>query len=247
VSLADYKSVLVTGASSGIGEATVRALAPHGLEIHALARRRDRLEKLSDETGCRVHAIDLRDVDALYEVFGSLEVDVLINNAGVARGFAGFLNTSREDIDMGLETNLQSLLHLLRIAVPGMVERRRGHVINIGSVSGLYPLRSTLYGASKAAVHMLSQTLRLEIKGSGVRVTEICPGRVDTEAVAAAIDDPAIRAQAAHTGIQELESDDIAAAVLYALDAPWRVNVSMIEITPTEQVFGGFEFTPVPS
>ena len=102
-----------------------------------------------------------------------------------------------------------------------------------------------LYGASKAAVHMLSKTLRLEVKGSGVRVTEICPGRVDTEIMEASIDDPELRAQVANSGIHELVSEDIADAVVYAIDAPWNVNIGLIEITPTEQVFGGFEFTPV--
>jgi 3-hydroxy acid dehydrogenase/malonic semialdehyde reductase len=109
----------------------------------------------------------------------------------------------------------------------------------------LYPIASPVYGASKSAVHQLSQNLRLELAGSRVRLTEICPGRVSTEFFDAAIDDPDKRAAIKETGINELTADDIADAVVYALDAPWRVNVSLIELQPTEQVFGGMNLTPV--
>jgi NADP-dependent 3-hydroxy acid dehydrogenase YdfG len=243
--LSDYTSALVTGASSGIGAATVRALARRGIKVQALARREDRLKALADETGCTPITLDLRDRDAIYEQLSDLDVDILIGNAGTGRGFDGLLNASPDDIDVTLETNVQALIHVLRAVLPGMVGRRRGHVVNIGSVAGLYPISSIIYGASKGAVHLLNQNLRIELRGSGVRATEICPGRVRSEFFDASIADPEKAAKTKNTGIQELESEDIADAVIFALDAPWRMNVSTIEIQPTEQTFGGLSFDPL--
>ena len=109
----------------------------------------------------------------------------------------------------------------------------------------LYPIKSSIYGATKGAVHLMSQNLRLELQGSGVRVTEICPARVRTEFFDAAIDDPDRRKQIQETGIHELTAEDIADAILYALDTPWHVNVNLMEIHPTEQAYGGLRFDPV--
>jgi 3-hydroxy acid dehydrogenase/malonic semialdehyde reductase len=239
MALDDYRCALVTGASSGIGAAMVRALRARGLETHALARRRERLQALAEETGCNPIELDLCDTDALYRALDGLEVDILVNNAGVAMG-AGrpLFDTGREDIEATTNTNVLSLLHVIRAVVPGMVARKRGHIVNIGSVAGLMPLISSLYGASKGAVHLLNQNLRVELLGSGVRVTEICPGRVRTEIFEVSYDDPE-KARAATGGFTLLEPEDIADAILYALDAPWRVNVATIEILPTEQALGG--------
>lgn len=242
--LSDYSSALVTGASSGIGAATVRALAERGLKVHAAARRGDRLEALAAETGCTIHRLDLRDRAAVYDLLGELEIDVVVNNAGVGRGFEPLFRAAPDDIDTTIGTNVQAAIHLLRAVLPGMTRRRRGHVVNIGSVAGLYPIKSSIYGASKGAVHLLSENLRLELQGSGVRVTEICPARVATEFFDVAIDDPKIRSKAKDTGIRELQPEDIAAAIVFALDAPWHVNVNLIELQPTEQTFGGFHLTP---
>jgi len=240
--LSDYQTALVTGASSGIGAATVRALAGRGIEVHALARRKERLEELAGETGCIPHILDLRDRDALYETLSTLDVDILIGNAGTGRGFDGLLNATPEDIDLTIGTNVQALIHVLRAVLPGMIERKRGHVVNLGSVAGLYPINSVIYGASKGAVHLVNQNLRIELKGTGVRTTEICPGRVSTEIFDASIDDPEKAAAVKNTGIEELTAGDIADAILFALDAPRRMNVNLIEIQPTEQTFGGAAF-----
>lgn len=242
--LSDYKTALVTGASSGIGAATVRALSARGVQVQALARREDRLKALADETGCIPIALDLRDRDAIYENLSSLEVDILVGNAGTGRGFDGLLNASPEDIDITLETNVQALVHVLRATLPGMVQRQRGHVVNIGSVAGLYPISTVIYGASKGAVHLLNQNLRIELRGTGIRTTEICPGRVKSEFFDVSIKDPEKAAKVKETGTQDLESEDIADAIMFALDAPWRMNVSTIEIQPTEQTFGGSAFHP---
>ena len=126
-----------------------------------------------------------------------------------------------------------------------LIERGVGHVVNIGSVAGLYPMSSGVYGASKGAIHFLSTNLRLELAGTGIRVTEICPGRVRTEFYDAAIDDPDLRDAIKETGVTEITSEDVAAAIAYALDAPWYVNVARIELQPTEQTYGGMQVTPI--
>ena len=242
--LSDYETALVTGASSGIGAATVRALTGRGITVHALARREDRLQALSEETGCTPIALDLRDRDAIHDRLAALDVDILVGNAGVARGMSGLLEASPDDIDMTIGTNVQGLIHVLRAVLPSMVERGRGHVVNIGSVAGLYPLNSVIYGASKGAVHLLNQNLRIELKGSGVRSTEICPGRVVTEIFDVSFDDKEKAEQMKDPGIEQLEAEDIADAILFALDAPARMNVNLIEIQPTEQIFGGITMAP---
>ena len=245
MALDDYGSALVTGASSGIGAAVVRRLCARGLTVHALARRQQRLEALAEETGCVSHVLDVRDTPRIAEVIGGLDVDIVVNNAGLGRGFGKLHEARPEDIDTTIDTNVRAAIHVLRVSLPGMLSRNRGHVVNMSSVAGLYPMASPIYGASKSAVHQLSRNLRLELAGSRVRLSEICPGRVSTEFFDAAIDDPDKRAAVKETGINELTADDVADAVLYALDAPWRVNVSLIELQPTEQVFGGMTLTPV--
>ena len=244
MSLSDYRKVLVTGASSGIGEAVVRRLTRHNLEVHALARRQDRLSELASSTGCVPLALDLRDTDALYDTLESTEYDVLINNAGLGRGYNSLAVASREDISRTIETNVTAAIHVVHALLPGMIARQRGHLVNLGSIAGLYPMPTALYSASKGALHLLSQGLRMELKGSAVRCTEICPARVRTEFFDTAFDDP-IKAEQAASGFELLEPNDIADAILYALDAPWRVNVSTIEITPTEQYIGGIYIEPV--
>ena len=245
MALADYGSALVTGASSGIGAAVVRRLCARGLTVHAMARRQRRLDALAEETGCLSHVLDVRDTPRLSQVISGLDADIVVNNAGLGRGFGKLHEARAEDIDTTIDTNVRAAIHVLRVSLPGMLSRNRGHIVNMSSVAGLYPMASPVYGASKSAVHQLSQNLRLELAGSRVRLTEICPGRVSTEFFDAAIDDPDKRAAIKETGINELTADDIADAVVYALDAPWRVNVSLIELQPTEQVFGGMNLTPV--
>ena len=239
------RTALVTGASSGIGAAVVRRLAANGWEVHALARRAARLEALADETGCVPHALDIRDGAALARLMAGLAPDLLVNNAGLGAGITGLVTASREDIARTIDTNVTAVLELTRLTLPGMIARGRGHVVNLGSVAGLYPLVSAVYGASKGAVRLMSQNLRLELRGTGIRVTEICPGRVATEFYDAAVADPAARDRLKNTGIREISPDDIAGAILYAVSAPAHVNVSTIELQPLEQSFGGARFDPI--
>jgi 3-hydroxy acid dehydrogenase/malonic semialdehyde reductase len=236
------RTALVTGASSGIGEAVVRKLTAEGWQVHALARRAARLQALANETGCIPHALDIRDGEALERLMAGLAPDLLVNNAGLGAGITGLVAATREEVAQTIDTNITAVLDLLRLTLPGMIVRGRGHVVNIGSVAGLYPTVSAVYGASKGAVRLMSQNLRLELRGTGVRVTEICPGRVSTEFYDVAVTDPATSKRLKDTGIREISPGDIAEAILYAVSAPPHVNVSTIELQPVEQTFGGVQF-----
>ena len=245
MSLGEYRTALVTGASSGVGAATARALRGRGLEVHMVARGRERLEPLAAELGAIAHALDLRDPAAIHRTFGALEVDVLVNNAGMGLGYdGGFLTLTPEDIDAQLETNLSAALHATRAVAPGMAQRRRGHVVNVTSISALYPIQFATYAAGKGGLHLFTQNLRIELKGTGVRVTEVAPGRTKTSFFDRAMPDDAAR-EAFLSGFEILQPEDVADAILYALDAPWRVNVGLIELTPTEQFVGGMTVAPV--
>jgi len=173
-----------------------------------------------------------------------LAVDLLVNNAGLGAGITGLTEASREEIARTIETNVVAVLDLIRLLAPGMIARGRGHIVNLGSVAGLYPGPSAIYGASKGAVRIMGWDLRQELRGTGLRVTEILPGRVTTEFYDAAVADPETRERLTRTGIRELRPADVAAAVLYAATAPAHVNVSAIELQPVEQVFGGIGFYP---
>lgn len=244
MTLSDYRTALVTGASSGIGAATVAALSRRGLRVHALARRIDRLERLADSTGCAIHRLDVRETAALHQLVGSIKPDILVNNAGLGRAFGSLATAEIDDIERTLDTNVTAAVHAIRAALPAMIDRADGHIVNIGSMAGLHAIPAALYGASKGAIHMLSTDLRLELEGTGVRVTEICPGRVSTGFYDVAIDDTELSAMAKESGVDEVTSDDIADAIVYALEAPWRVNVNRIELQPTEQTYGGSQFVP---
>ncbi len=236
---------LVTGASSGIGAATVRLLSASGWAVTAVARREDRLRRLASETGCRPVVLDVTDRAGVAGVGHTAPFDLVVNNAGLGRAMGAIWEATDDDIDRTIDTNVTAVINVVRAVVPGMIDRGRGHIVNMSSVLALYPGPAALYGATKGAVHLLSQDLRHELRGTGIRVTEICPGRVSTEFYDVALDDPEAAAQAKATGIEEVQPDDVAHAVLYAVSAPWRVNVSTIEISPTEQTYGGAQFSPV--
>ncbi len=237
----DYRTALVTGASSGIGAALVERLSREGIEVHALARSADALAGLAARTGCVPHAIDVADTAALVTLTAGTEFDILVNNAGVDRP-AGLLRGQAADVDLLVDVNLRAVLHLCRLVVPGMVARDRGHVINISSIAGAYNFGgNSIYHATKAAVSMLSRQLRIDVFGRRVRVTEICPGRVATDIFAHVHgDSPEIRARFLD-GFELPEAKDIAEAIAFAIAAPVAVNIGHMEITPTLQVPGGLQ------
>jgi len=243
--LTNESVAVVTGASSGIGEACVRALRANDVIVHALARRSDRVERLADETGCIPHTFDVRDRDAVTELGATVPADVLINNAGLGRAMGSLWTAELDDIERTVDTNVTAAILMIRALVPGMVERRQGHLVNISSTMAVYPGGAALYGATKGAIHKLSRDLRLELKGTGVRVSEINPGRVATEFYDVAIDDAAERAKATDHGITELSPGDVADSILHVLNAPRHVSINQLELTPTEQVYGGYAFAPI--
>jgi len=241
-----YGSALVTGASTGIGGKLAERLRAKGLEVHAIARDGAKLEALAQRTGAIPHAIDLGDTAALEAELGGLEIDVLANIAGVSR-MGNVLDSSREDIDALVDINLTAVLHLVRILLPGMIERDRGHIVNISSIAGHYNFFGhTAYHAAKAAVHQLSRQIRNDTLGKRIRVTEISPGRVETEIFGRNLGgSPEALAEAHATyfeGYEALQTDDVANAIEFALDSPPHMNVGLIEVMPTFQVPGGLTF-----
>ena len=240
----DLHSCLVTGATSGIGAATVRALTGSGRRVLAVGRREDRLSALAEETGAETLTADVRDIEPISAAIQQFSPDILINNAGVGHGIDGIEGLDPDTLQEAFDINVTAPTQLIAAALPGMRERGRGHIVNIGSIAGLHTLVSAVYGGTKSAIHRISQNLRFELSGSGIRVTEICPGRVSSEFYSAAAGNPQRLAVMGQSGITELVPDDIAAAILYAVDSPHHVNVSMIEILPTEQAVGGVKAEP---
>ena len=169
MAFSDYRRALVTGASFGIGAATVTRLRREGLEVHAIARSGDALAELATRTGCIPHVIDVTDRAAMATLCDSVPFDILINNAGVDKP-RSFLNATQEDIDLLVDVNLRAVLHICRMVVPGMVQRDRGHVVNISSIAGAYNFGgNSTYHATKAAISMLSRQLRIDAFGKRVR------------------------------------------------------------------------------
>lgn len=242
----DYTTALVTGASTGMGEATARRFRERGLEVHAVARDATRLQALADEIGVIPHAVDLSDTDAVEAELSGIPVDVLVNNAGVSRQ-GNILSSTRDDVDDMVHVNLRAVLQLSRIFLPGMVERDLGHVVNITSIAGHYNFFGhTAYHATKAAVHQVSRQLRNDTLGKRIRVTEISPGRVETEIFGRNLGGtPEAMEEAWKTfyeGYESLTTADIVGALDYAVAAPRHANIGLIEIMPTFQVPGGLTF-----
>jgi NADP-dependent 3-hydroxy acid dehydrogenase YdfG len=177
-----YRTALVTGASRGIGAAICRRLGALGLEVHALARDAAALDSLAQETGAHPHALDVRDTDRIAAAVADLEIDVLVNNAGMISAVKPLAGQSAEDIDRVLDVNLRAPLHIMRLVLPGMVARGRGHVINVTSTAAHHTFGGTApYAAAKAGLSQAGRVTRYDLAGTGVRLTEIAPGRVETE------------------------------------------------------------------
>lgn len=243
-------TVLVTGASSGFGAAIARRFVAEGARVIATARRTERLAELAAELGPNLCAIplDVRDRAAVEQIVSTLpaqfaEIDVIVNNAGLALGLAPAAQVDLDDWDEMIDTNCKGLVHCTRAVLPGMVARRRGHVINLGSVAGSYPYPGgNVYGATKAFVHQFSLNLRSDLHGTGVRVTCIEPGMGGgTEFSTVRFQGDRDRANAVYAGMQPLGPSDIAEAVHWATSLPAHVNINTIELMPTAQSFAPFQ------
>jgi NADP-dependent 3-hydroxy acid dehydrogenase YdfG len=243
MSLDRYRSAVVTGASRGIGAAIVRQLCTSGLDVYAVARSSDDLSALATETGCQPFALDISHRDAVMSALPGLNADILVNNASALARSSTSWEAAPDEIDALLEVNLKGTLNCLAAAVPGMKARGMGHIVNLGSMAGAWTLPGMpVYAMTKAAIHNLSHTLRLDLHGSGVRVSEIAPGRVETGAHLALLDDRAEGRRRFYEGFDSLHPDDVAEAVMFVLGAPQRMDVSYMEIVPTDQSYGGSQF-----
>ena len=242
--------VLVTGASSGIGQATARSFVETGATVLLTARRGDRLEALAQALGERAHpyALDVTDAQAVEAFFRSLpdglrDISILVNNAGCAHGMDPAWEAKAEDWQSMVDLNISALLRMTRAVLPGMVERDRGHIINIGSVAGSYPYPGgNVYGATKAFVEQFSLNLRCDLHGKKIRVTNIEPGLVQTDFSLVRFAGDEARAAAVYQGIEAMTAEDIADAVVWAASTPERVNVNRIELMATGQTPAGFRF-----
>ncbi len=240
------QTVLITGATSGIGEATARAFAAEGYRLVITGRRADRLKKLkaSLETGgaqVELLSFDVRDpnacraaLDALHADFA--KIDILVNNAGLAAGLEHIDKGDYLDWHAMIDTNIKGLLHITKCVSAKMVARGSGHIINIGSIAGTQPYENgAVYAATKHAVHALSQGMRMDFLSHGIRVTEIRPGMVETEFSVVRFHGDHERAGNVYAGVTPLTGDDIAEAILWAVSLPPHVNIDEIVLTPVQQ------------
>ena len=240
-------TVLITGATSGFGEATARRFAREGHRLIITGRRGDRLETVARELETPVHRLefDVRDRSAVDRALASIPtdfaaVDVLVNNAGLALGLAKAHEASWDDWETMIDTNVKALAYVTRQVLPGMVARNRGHVVNVGSIAGEYPyLGGNVYGATKAFVAQLSRNLRADLIGTAVRVTNVEPGLAETEFSLVRFHGDAERARKVYEGTQALTGDDVAEAIYWAVTLPPHVNVNSIELMPVCQAAAG--------
>ena len=244
--ISDYRTALVTGANTGMGEAITRMLSEGGVQVYGVARNSDKLQQVAQATGMRPIVADISDPAAIEAAVEGLQIDVLVNNAGVS-ATGNILDATAASVDSMIDVNLRAVLHLCRLLAPGMVARNRGHIINISSITGSYNFFGhTAYHATKAAIHQTSRQLRNDMLGHKVRVTEICPGRVETEIFGRNLggtpEDLKRAWEEFYEHYESVTTADIAGAARFALESPEHVNIGLIEIMPTLQVPGGLTF-----
>jgi len=240
------RTVLITGASAGIGAACARAFAAEGARLLLCARRAERLQELADKLRGAGHDVlavelDVRDGAAVAATLGGLPaewsaIDVLVNNAGLGRGLDKLWEGSPVDWDEMVDTNVKGLLYVTRAVVPGMAERGHGHVINLGSVAGheVYP-GGAVYCATKHAVGAITRGLRMDVLGTGIRVSTVDPGMVETEFSVVRFHGDQDRANNVYRNMSPLTADDIAETVVWVASRPAHVNIDEVIIKPTDQ------------
>jgi serine 3-dehydrogenase len=240
------KTILITGATAGIGAASARRFAAGGWRVIATGRRGDRLRALADELGdaCLPLEFDIRDVDAA-EQFAQLsppwgDIDLLLNNAGLASPMAPLQDTEQPPLTNVIKTNITGLVALTRALLPKLIERR-GAVINLSSVAATYPYRGgAVYGASKAFVRHFSLDLRCDLAGTGVRVTSIEPGMAETEFTLVRTGGDQAASDQLYANMSPMTADDLAETIWWIATLPPHLNINAIELMPTSQSFAGF-------
>ncbi|OAI48742.1 NAD(P)-dependent oxidoreductase [Gammaproteobacteria bacterium SCGC AG-212-F23] len=238
------KIVFITGASSGIGAACARHFSRLGAKLLLCARRLEALQEIITQcTNTQIHSfqLDVTQHDAIKKAFASLpdewkKVDILINNAGLAAGLDFFQEGDINDWETMIDTNVKGLLYVTKAVLPEMIARNTGHIISIGSIAGheTYP-KGAVYCATKAAVNVISQGLRMDLSGKNIRVSTVDPGAVETNFSRVRFKGDEKRAAAVYAGMQPLTAEDIANAIVYCATRPAHVNVSEIIIMPTAQ------------
>ena len=243
------RTALITGATSGFGEAFARRILDAGGKVIATGRRQDRLKAFADEMKTDkllTRALDLRDGEGIKALIADLPanfaaIDILFNNAGLALGLAKAQEADIADWDAMIETNVLALTRMTRAVLPGMVARNKGDVLNMASVAASYPYPGgNVYGASKAFVRQFSLNLRSDLLGTKVRVTSIEPGMCETEFSVVRFKGDAEAAAKVYQGMTPLSADDIALTLESVIRLPAHINVNSLEVMPVQQAFGAF-------
>jgi 3-hydroxy acid dehydrogenase/malonic semialdehyde reductase len=242
------KTVFITGASAGFGEACARRFAANGFRLVLTARRIDKLEKLRAElvNAAAVHIaqLDVRDNAEVEAVVAFLPeefrgIDVLVNNAGLALGLEPAHQVNLEDWEIMVDTNIKGLMYCTRAILPGMVERNHGHIVNISSTAGSWPYPGgNVYGGTKAFVTQFSRNLRADLFGTKVRVTCIQPGMAQTEFSDVRFKGDHEKAEGVYAGVNPMTAEDIAEAIAWVVDRPPHLNINSIEMMPVNQTWG---------
>lgn len=239
------KTVLITGATSGIGKATAVLLAKEGFNLVICGRRKERLRELKETLGAhtKVHSLnfDVRDKKAVQTAVDGLpdhfaQIDILINNAGNAHGMTPINEGGLDDWDAMLDINVKGLLYVSKAIIPQMVERKSGHIINIGSLAGkeVYP-KGNVYCASKYAVDAINQGMRMDLNEYGIRVGAVNPGLVETEFSDVRFKGDTDRANQVYRGYRPLKAEDIADIIHFVITRPYHVNIADLMVLPTAQ------------
>jgi NADP-dependent 3-hydroxy acid dehydrogenase YdfG len=239
------KTALITGATSGIGRATARLFAQHGVRLILCGRRQERLDALSAElselTAVFTLNFDVRDRDMVLQLLQNLpvhfsEIDILINNAGNAHGKDSFQDAHLDDWDAMIDINVKGLLYVTKAIVPQMVERKSGQIINIGSTAGkeVYP-KGNVYCASKYAVDAITQSMRLDLNGQGIRIVAINPGMVETEFSEVRFKGDAKKARSVYQKFTPLRPEDIADIIWFTVTRPPHVNIADLTVMCLDQ------------
>lgn len=249
---------LITGATSGIGEATAIRLSSLGYNLIITGRRSERLQNVVNNIHSKYPTIevlplcfDVRNRTEVETYLGNLpdkwqNINVLINNAGLAAGLDPFQSANIEDWERMIDTNIKGLLYVTRTISPGMVERKSGHIINIGSIAGkeVYP-NGNVYCATKHAVDALSKAMRIDMLPYGIKVTQICPGAVETEFSLVRFHNDEDRANAVYKGFTPLSADDIASCIVTALTLPEHICINDMIVMPRAQANSGNFFKQI--